>query len=263
MHKIKTAVLAGCMNRQKGIDTNNLYHNITNSLLSKIDIDNDMSLHSYRSYDTMLTKSKRVIEETNPDIFCLFIRHFPLFPLHKPLIKYEKKDGSLGWSIHPQLFTRQIKWDNRLTKFQSMNEYVFAKRRRIELRDFNILLGLLLGLHNWAFHYIKLQAEEIRAICKEKKVKLVIVSPVRNPESLLGDFICKRIASKMERYCEKNRISYVNIARFSLYYFEADKVHLNNKGHRLMGKLIYEQLIARSLSPLPHASAKAALYSAE
>jgi hypothetical protein len=263
MRKIKIAFLGGCMNHQKGIDADKLYHSITSSLLSKIDIDNQMSLHSYRSYDDLLNKSKRVIKETNPDIFCLFIRHFPLFPLHKPIIKFEKINGNAGWTLHPQLLTRRLAWNKRLTEFQSMNDYIFARRRRIELRDFNILSGILLGLHHWAFKYIKLQVEEIISICKEKKIKLVMVSPVRNPESVLGDLICKKIASNVERFCTKNHTSYVNISKFSLYYFESDKVHLNTKGHRLMGELIYEQIIARSLSPLPPVSRGAIPYSVE
>ena len=262
MHKIKIAFLAGCMNYQKGLSENQRYHSVTNDLLLRMGIQTDMSLHSYRSYDSMTCKSVKVLEENNPDIFCLFIRHFPLFPLHKPFIKFEKSNGKTGWAIHPQLVTRKHKWNYKLTEFQSTNDYIFKRKRKVEWRDLNILLGLCFGLDRWAYHYIKSEIEAVRKLCKEQNIKLVVVSPVRNPESVLGDFICRRMALRLERFCKKEGLNYANIANFGLAYFEEDKVHLNAEGHELMGKLIYENIIDHSLSPLLQVAKEATLYSA-
>jgi hypothetical protein len=266
----KIGILAGCMNNQKGVSRDELYHNVLLKLLSanKPNVAYRINLSAYSSYDRLLTRSIDFLEKNNPDIFCLFIRHFPLFPLHKPLIKYEKEDGNTGWALHPSLFNRQFKWNKKLTEFQSNKEFVFVKRNKIELRDINLLFGMAMGLPKWAFNYIWEQIMAVKSICGERDIKFIIVSPVGNPESLLGDIICKRIGASLEKHCNEVKLKYVNISTLSINYYEKDKVHLNSQGHEFLGTGIYEQIIKseqtnHSQSPLHPVSTKATLYSAE
>jgi hypothetical protein len=193
MKKINIGFIGGCINNQKNIDKEDLYHSVFTRLLSQNSkpFNLQLSFEIYLSYDQLVRKTEQFIINNKLDIIYIFIRPFPLMPLHKPIVKYDKANGKRGLAIHPRLIIRKTKWSQKLTAFQASNEYVFVRRNKIELRDLNLLVGIMIGLHHWALKYIAQQIDSIGNFCNEHKTKLVIISPPKNPESIAGNIICR------------------------------------------------------------------------
>jgi hypothetical protein len=244
MDKINIGFIGGCINNQAGINREHLYHSIALKLLANWHSEHKMTLGSYLSFDQLPDRTKNFIDKKQPAIIYLFIRPFPLMPLQKPIVKYDTAEETIGYSLHPALFTRQLKWNEELTRYQSSTDFVFVRKPSFGFRDLNLLAGVILGLHRWALKYLTHQLELVQQLCMQEKIKLKIISPPQNPESLLATLTCKWTANYLEKYCRTVMIDFININGFSLANFEQDRIHFNVHGHKKLGELIYEDIIS-------------------
>ena len=132
MDKIVIGFIGGCINNQGGISRDDLYYSVMTKQLQKIRPDKDyqISLGTYLSFDQLASRTKLFIAKKKPNIIFLFIRPFPLMPLQKPLVKFDKADGTKRWAIHPALFSRQLIWKEQFTKNQTANNFVFVPRQK-------------------------------------------------------------------------------------------------------------------------------------
>ena len=242
MDKINIGFIGGCINNQPGIRRDAHYHSILSRDLDLCGHQHQISLAVYLSYNQLYRQVQRHITMKKPDILFLFVRPFPMMPLQKLLIKYDKAGNKKGWALHPALFTRAAEWNEAFTANQSDNGYGYVKRSKFELRDINILLGILLGLHHWSFNYIRKQLELANSLCDQHEIKLCIISPPKNPESLLGNKICYDATRSIEKYCIDNDLSFLDINKLPLDNFEDDKLHFNAAGHKAIAKLIAQEL---------------------
>lgn len=239
MDKINIGFIGGCINNQSGINREDLYYSITSKLLAINQSEHQISLGSYLSFDRLLNETIKFIDKKEPSLIYLFIRPFPLMPLQKPIVKYDTAEKDIGYSLHPALFTRQLKWNGELSKHQSSNGFQFVSKNYFGFRDINLLAGVLLGLHHWTLKYLTYQLKLVNQLCNKQNIKLKIISPPQNPESVLANLTCKWTAKYLERHCKTANIDYININSFSLTNFEQDKIHFNIHGHKKLGELIY------------------------
>ncbi len=245
MDKLNIGFIGGCINNQVGMARQDLYHSQLAIALSQFqaNLKYQISLATYLSYDQLYTQTQKLITKKNPNILFLFIRPFPLMPLQKMMIKYDKPNQKTGWAFHPGLFSRKMEWDNKFTAFQSDNGYSYVKRNRFELRDLNLLAGMAMGLHHWSFRYINTQLELVRYLCMKENITLIIVSPPQNPESIVGDNICHRATRSIGTYCNEKGLRFININELPLEMFENDMLHFNADGHKTLADLIYNELL--------------------
>jgi len=247
MEPLKIGFLGGCINNQKGIALEEFYYSVFDSLLSATP--HVISAGTYYTFDKMAEKAGSFSELNNLDILCLWIRQFPLMPMHKPLIKYENKSGGISWSAHPALFKPLAKWNPELTRYHTQNEYVYKRRLRFEKRDVNLLAGKLLGLHTWARKFINREIDKVSEYCKRNNIKLLVISPQQCPSSIMGNNVCKTISASIERYSAKQNIAYLNIINLGKDYYANDNVHFNAACHKLLAHMIYdwikENLVAK------------------
>jgi len=244
MEPIKIGFMGGCLNNQAGISRKDLYYSIVSARLSSNQTEHQISLCSYHSYSQLLDQTKKFIEKKKPELLYLFIRPFPLMPLQKPWVKYDTADHKVTYTLHPALFSRQMVWKEELTKHQVIREFEYVKKSVFSFRDLNLLTGLVLGLHFWARNYLTDQLDSVKEICSAHEIKLVIISPPQNPESLIANLICKWTANYLEQFYKRGQIDYINIYSFSLSCFEQDKIHFNSQGHKKLGELIYHHSLA-------------------
>jgi hypothetical protein len=250
MNNSNIGFIGGCINNQRGILREQLYYSVFSKIVSssKESPGPKISLGQYFSYDQLLRQTEKFIAEKKPDLIFLFIRPFPLMPLQKPIIKYDKPNGKIGRTLHPALFMRKTKWHNKLTQHQSEAPAHLVERKKIELRDANLIAGILLGLHRWALRYLAKQIENIQQLCKERKIQFVLISPPKNPESIVANIICKWTTQYFNKYCNHNQIDFVNIYQFEMDSFEKDNIHFNVNGHEKLGQLLYDKIILEKSS---------------
>lgn len=244
MDKINIGFIGGCINNQGGISRDDLYYSVMTKKLKESKSSNNyqISLGSYLSFDQLVIKTNEFISKKKPDIIFLFIRPFPLMPLQKPFVKYDKADGIQSWVIHPALFSTQLVWKDLLTKNQSANDFVFAPKNKIGLRDLNLIAGIALGLHHWTRRYIAKQIQLVKQLCDKDNIQLKIISPPQNPESIIANLTCKWITNFIDRYCKQQKLEFININKFDIDKFEQDKIHFNIHGHQQLGQLLYADL---------------------
>jgi len=249
MNKTTLGFITGCLNKQRTILPGQLYHQqIQNMLKQKHeDLNVEIALGSYVSYSQFQKTTLTFIKDKNPDMVFIFLRPFPLMPLNKPIIKYKKNERTIAWSLHPLLFKRKnFKWDEKFSKFEKEIEYNDKRRSKIELRDLNLLLGLLLGLNKWS---VKFLVNNIKVIINDEccqNRKLFFISLPQNPESLMGNYICKLTNQKI-RACLSNEISFVDISCIPKDCFEKDGIHFNSKGHEYLAQIL-DAVIEKEIS---------------
>lgn len=237
--------MGGCISTQPGIERKDLFYNKMLHFFeeTKTEVQFTISLGNYQSFDTLNKKNSDFINKKDLDIVFLFIRPFPLMPLQKPFIKYDSANGSSKTAIHPSLLSRKLRWDRILTLHQSTSPYCEEiKRKKIALRDLNIGIGIVLGLHTWANRFILSKIIETKNLFKQKKIKLFVISPPKNPESMMANKICKWTTDYLKRQCLKQHISYLDINKLSMECFKNDGIHFNQMGHYELGKILYKEL---------------------
>ena len=242
MDKINIGFIGGCINNQEGINREDLYYSVGSKLLASNHKKYQITLGTYFSFDQLLDQTKKFIDKKQPNLLYLFIRPFPLMPLQKPIVKYDTAEKTIGYSLHPALFSRQLKWNEELTKFQSSNYFQSVSKNSFGFRDINLLAGVVLGLHHWMLKYLTHQLELVKQLCNEKKIKLKIISPPQNPESVFANLTCKWTSNYLDKYCKTAKLDFININSFSFANFEQDKIHFNIHGHKKLGELIYDDI---------------------
>ena len=244
MDRLNIGFIGGCISNQPGMAREALYHSVLSKSLSENGafVNFQISLATYFSFGELHSKMQRFIDKKQPDVIFLFIRPFPLMPLQKLLIKYDKSDKQTGWAFHPALIFRRLEWRHDLTEFQTDNGYQFVRRNKFEFRDVNLLAGISLGLHRWAIRYLRNQIEMTQALCDKENIKLTIISPPKNPESIVGDWVCQSVTRFLEAYCNENQIRIININTIPKEKFEKDNLHFNADGHSAVAKMIYDEL---------------------
>ena len=252
MHKINIGFIGGCINKQKNIPPEKLYHSILKKHLAENfhDLEFNISLATYHSYNQLTEKANHFVSKNNLNILFIFIRPFPMMPLHKLIIKYDLPDGKKGLTIHPQLLKRKADWSKQLTEFQTTNDFSFIPKNKFGLRDINLSIGGLLGLHRWALRFVSEQLSSIIHFCITNSVTPVIISPPKNPESVLGNLICRRASFYFSEVCTKNEIAFLNINCFKREFFLPDKIHFNVSGHKKLSATILN-LIQQKLNSIP------------
>jgi len=240
MNSVTLGFLTGCLNKQKSILPEHLYHQqILNILKQEIASYNfEIALGSYVSYSQFQETVLNFIKHKNPDLVFIFLRPFPLMPLNKPIFKYKKNDQTVMWSIHPSLFNRKnFSWDEKFSKYEKEIDFNYKRRKKIELRDINLLIGLLLGLNSWCVKFLVNNIKAINTINGYGK-KLFFISLPQNPESLMGNHICK-ITNRKVRAILPKEAYFIDISQISKYFFEKDGIHFNSKGHEQIAQLFY------------------------
>jgi len=238
MDKINIGFIGGCINNQEGINREDLYYSVLSKLLSNEKTDYHISLGSYLSYDQLPEQTKFFINKKNPDLIFLFIRSFPLLPLQKPIVKYESENNKVAYALHPALFNHQMKWKDKLSKHQSSNDFQFVKKNVFSFRDINLLAGVFMGLQYWTLKYLAHQLDRVKQLCPAEEIKLIIISPPKNPGSILANLLCKHTTDYLDKYCKREQLDFININSFSPDNFEQDKVHFNIYGHEKLAETI-------------------------
>ncbi len=229
--------IGGCINNQKGFHRENLFHQVLqNNAAHQLNI----TLGTYLSLNTLPERLIQSISKQKSETVYLFIRPFPLMPLFKPLIKYDLANKNKKVGIHPALFSREMKWDNKFSSFQIDNQFQYSAKLKFGKRDLNIILGCMFGLQFWASKYLQHILLHCIQICKNNAVELVLISPPAYPGSIMGNWVCKYITNKLARFSNFHQIRYVNIYTFPETCFEADKIHFNIEGHRKLANTIAE-----------------------
>ncbi len=239
MKKIKIIFISGCLNKQKGINKNDLYYSIISKYLNKNNIEHQILLGNYYHYNQLVSSIEKYIKQKQPDLIYMFIRPFPLMELNKPFIKYINDNNKKLYAVHPQLLSRKMEWDDKLSIFhKTVNNNIIKRRKLFYFQDINIFLGIILKLHMWSLKYLIFQLNIVKQICNNNNIKLTIIMPPKYGKTHLSNYIVK----STDKYLTKNlKTSIINISDIDDY--EMDKIHLNVNGHKTLGKRIYDDII--------------------
>ncbi|MEO6037368.1 MAG: hypothetical protein ABIQ93_03075 [Saprospiraceae bacterium] len=242
MKNLHLACLGGCINKQPGLEPEAHYHAVLSQKLAikEPPLAVTVAIGSYLSIDRLVERAGQLLHAERPDFLCVYVRPFLMMPLHKLLVRHETRDKRLAWAWHPALFRRKMAWHPRLSQFQTDWPFVFLRRNRFGWRDWNLLAGLLLGLHAWARQYMLQQLDLLTVCCGNHGARLIVMAPAQNPDSMMGDYLCEQAFQAIRRYCSERQIPMLNAHRFGPEYFEADKLHFIPVVHRALGEMLVE-----------------------
>ena len=240
MQTLHLACLGGCINKQPGVEPDVHYHAVfaRNFREKTPPVEVSVSIGAYLSLDRMVERAEKLIGGKRPDFLCVYVRPFILMPLHKLLVRYETEDKRFPRAWHPALFNRKMAWNPQLSAFQTDWPFEFVPRSRFGWRDWNLLAGLLLGLHAWARRYVVHQLDLLNALCESRGVRLIVMAPAQNPDSIMGDYLCERMFQTICRYCWTRSIPMLDAHRFGPEYFEEDRLHFIPQVHRELGAML-------------------------
>ncbi len=237
MEITKIGFIGGCINNQHGIKREEIYYSIISKNLDNDNVKHQILLGRYLHYSQLKSQVEKHIQQKQPDVIFLFIRPFPLMVLNKLFIKHVNKNKKKVYSFHPQLFLRNMKWDNLLTENQILNIHQSSKSKLFAIEDINILMGFFLGLHRWSLRYLIAELKLVKQICDNNNINLTIVLPPKYRKSFFSNYISK----STNRYLERN-MNLASISIFDINDFESDKIHLNSNGHKVLGNRLYNKL---------------------
>ncbi len=216
---------------------------------------------NYLSADRLVERAGELINQSQPDFLCVYVRPFILMPLHKLFVRYEIAGKRFAWARHPALFRRKMAWHPRLSQFQTEWPFVFTPRSRFGWRDWNLLLGLLLGLHTWARRYVLHQLDLLNVLCAHHGTHLIVMAPAQNPDSIMGDHLCEQAFQAIRGHCAERQIPMLNTHHFGPEYFEPDHLHFIPVVHRELGEMLTDLIVSRQIvwqtgssHPLPSAA---------
>jgi hypothetical protein len=241
-NKISIGFLGGCINKQQGLPRQSHYYTHLASKLLNLEIDTTIKLGSYKSINTLPENLRQILNNNDLHMVGVFIRPFTVMPLCKPFIKYEDVLGKIKWGIHPNLMRKTNQWNSKLTDNYQVGHYTSANKKRFGIRDLNLLIGRVFGLHRWAESYIERVLSQLSILSKNKSVEIFLISPPSNPESFMGDYVGKRLTLKIHEYCSSNNIQLIDVSILDDRMFKPDKLHLNVYGHEHLSTLILEKV---------------------
>ena len=207
--------LAGCINRQLNLNKEAHYHHLLSATLKIHQIDAEINLSQYHSYNLLVEKVKKTVHDFDQTCLCVFIRPYPYYVLCKPLIKYFDNKFAYHRTLHPALFQRQLIWPD----IYSMNYREISVQPQYGLpvrikNDLNLIAGKLLLLDRWALHYVRDQFIKISQIAIQEGIDLIIVSPTRCPVSRIKDLAISRLHHEMRDWARDNGHTYIDIFSF-------------------------------------------------
>ncbi len=236
---------------QIGISSENYYYKVLSGLLERHFQGSGIScsLGVYTSYNLLSESAIKFIETRSPDIIFLFLRQFPLMPLNKILIKFNRGKEEIHqnritryeWEFHPSLFNRRkMDWAPRLTDYTLNDAVLEPRREKFGMRDINLLSGLAAGLNDWAIKYILNEIKQVNDMCLAQNKKLILLSLPKNPESLIGNYVCKLTNAKLKPLL--SQIPIIDISFIGEEYFEYDGIHYNVSGHKILAETMFNYL---------------------
>jgi hypothetical protein len=241
---INVGFIGGCINFPNGISSDKVYHYLLEKKLFGIEINID----KYLAYSELAGASEELIRRKSIDVLFVFMRYFPYMILNKPLIKLYGKNKEIIYRLHPYLINHKLKvWPKKLDKYteESKNNKI-PSRKYFGFRDINLILGKVLGLHNWAFRYVERKIMELNELCISNKIKLVVIGPTQNPETFMGDRICTYLNNRMKNTLLINDIDFIDIGSYfdenNNSIFQQDKIHFNEYGHQYLFKKLLRKI---------------------
>ena len=241
--------IGGCINTQKEISSKERYYHLFSNMLTQSEpgINIKISLGNYLSYDQVVSASRQFIEHKQPDIIVLFIRPFPIFPLLKPVIKYDKANKQRAYCIHPEIIFRRLRWHEKISVYQEATGNRAQNKKRFGLSDINMLFGLSIGLQHWTDKYLNSRVQKIHSLCVENKKQLIVISPPRSSHSILSNFILRKTTYSLQNYCADHQILFMNIFNMPICNYANDLIHLNHSGHKKLANDLFEFLMGSEI----------------
>lgn len=227
----------GCVTHQHNIPPESLFH----AALRQSAGNYTLAFGHYLSFDQLVPSLSKFLEMHELETLYLFVRPFPLPPLHKLVVKYEDANGKARHALHPAFFKRELQWDEALSKHQVVRPFNNNKQPFFGLHDVNVWLGALFGLHRWAQQFVVLQLHEVLEVCNAKGVELRVVSTPPNRQSWSGERMMRQISEMVERWCDQHHIRYLSVMQWSDAHF-GHAYHFSLEGHQRLGALILNDL---------------------
>ncbi|MGZ4048257.1 MAG: hypothetical protein ACXVNN_02785 [Bacteroidia bacterium] len=237
---MKIGFIGGCINNPAGIKDEEIYRNLLKNRLPEL----SMSFSTYHVYSGLIKKTELLIDKNKPDTLFVFVRNFPYLGLNKPLIKLMGGDKKTFYKFHPALLKRSNKtWPEEYDQFvERFSGQQFPIRRYFAMRDINLLSGIAIGLHRWALAYVNSILEYIHSLCMRENIKLVIIGPLKNPETFTGEIISSYLNKKLKKIALKKNIPFLNINLHKDHagntLLQEDKIHFGKYGHALLAEKI-------------------------
>lgn len=240
---MRLGFMGGCLNNQAGLAREQAYYYVLREMLKQNSPEwgITISLGFYTSYNRLAQATTQFIDAKAPGVLFLFLRPFPLMALNKLWIKYDAGNNVMARKWHPSLFNRQnMNWPPMLTNYTLDDVQAEPRREKFGLRDMNLLGGLIAGLHTWTVRYLMNEIQALHNLCISQNRKMALISLPQNPESLLGNYICRLTNAALKARLQD--IPFIDIYFMGEKYFEADGIHYNAAGHKLLAETLVDYI---------------------
>jgi hypothetical protein len=247
--RIKISFIGGCIHYPIRIKTGETYHSLLQNTLPHLEIYKS----SYTTFASLVSCARHSIETESPDVLFVFLRHSPYFALNKPIVRLARGGGGVYFRIHPYLLNRSLRrWPPGLDVHAAFKVTADVPTRAFfGLRDMNSILGKFMGLHSWASRYVLDLLKEVEQLTRAHGVQLVVIGPMRNPQTYMGDHTCRYFNAQIKKAMAALHVRFIDICDCEDAdgnpLFQRDKVHFNANGQRY----VFEKILAEMESLVP------------
>ena len=244
---MKIATVGGCINMQKDLASHLHYHALlADMLFQRLGQHPHLTQKTYYNY-FMLSHGMQDFLESNPDVFILFIRPFPLHSLLKPIIRYQHRREKPQLALHPFFKKENIIKLNKPSPQSDNSPINPSKNFLLKLLAYiNISTGRILQLDIWARNYVRDELQKIDAICKRTNTQFIIIGPPLYPKYQPLNRFCQMLNQYLRQFTQQQKITYIPIAtHFDIHgkdIFEPDQIHFNEAGHQFLAQKIVAQI---------------------
>jgi len=247
---MKLGIVCGCLPRQPGIAPGELYHQLLAKRMEKeFGIRTEVSSIWYLTCAESTTRTRKLVDEQNPDILLYHVRPDPYLRASKSWFRYRDKEQQRRRRIN---FSAD---DHMVVDVEEPAEIVLRRRKSKftrTLRHLNYAIGYLLGVNGKAIKREKEIVSEALQIAHKKNIPVLIIGPASRPRSKVEDFLLLRLEKKLSTFIARE--NYVTCfgntdAQGNSLFFE-DGVHVNPAGHKRFSELIFSAMKQHFHSPV-------------
>jgi len=240
-NQINIGFIGGCAITQHNITRQNRFYSIFQKKIADKKLYRPVfSFTRYTDYNYLKEACDEVMNKSSLDLLIIHIRPQPFYILSKLLIKYRRKINRNSICINPLLLSKIIYRKFEINPPNNLNQS-YTKPR---FMDINILLGNIFSLRSKASSLIYNEISSIRSLCIDNNIKLVVLGIPYQPLSWIGNINCHRLNLFLKEKFKNDNVEYLDCydKMKDKECFHKDKLHFSNKGHYVLGSILYEGL---------------------
>lgn len=242
-------ILGGCLPVQENIRSSDLYHNILCGYAEReFNIKPEIITERYDTFASVPQILRRTCPANSIDCLIFHVRPDPFLINVKFFAKYinDKNKKSHKFNLHILGFKEPPVMPVNIDSSDKRKNLRGVRYLKAILRNINYMTGVIIGNANSANRVYERTILNIKEYCNSNAVSLIVVGPPARPRSKVEMYLLNKLGKRMKKnFC--NDLVFIEAFHHTddagNYLFFEDKIHYNQKGHRLFAEIISERFL--------------------